>query len=100
MVACRFTQSVLSSLTPKPEKVQAWMELSAARRTVRNASLLRRLFIISLSFYLSVSLTLTLSARIPLLLSGKELRYPVILTDYEKCIAFKLVRAFRQVVCG
>lgn len=24
----------------------------------------------------------------------------MILTDYEKCIAFKLVRAFRQVVCG
>lgn len=31
---------------------------------------------------------------------GKEVRYPVILTEIEKCIAFKLVRAFQQVVCG
>lgn len=31
---------------------------------------------------------------------GKEVRYPVILSSYEKLIARKIVWAFRQMVCG
>ncbi|KYK64068.1 histidine acid phosphatase superfamily protein [Toxoplasma gondii TgCatPRC2] len=32
--------------------------------------------------------------------SGKEVRYPVILTEQEKWIAYRLVRAFQQIICG
>ncbi|PFH36029.1 histidine acid phosphatase superfamily protein [Besnoitia besnoiti] len=31
---------------------------------------------------------------------GKEVRYPVILTEQEKWIAYRLVRAFQQIICG
>ncbi|XP_065648785.1 inositol hexakisphosphate and diphosphoinositol-pentakisphosphate kinase 2 isoform X4 [Hydra vulgaris] len=31
---------------------------------------------------------------------GKEIRYPVILSPFEKMIAFKVCRAFKQTVCG
>eukprot|EP00820_Chromera_velia_P012011 Cvel_22951.t1-p1 / transcript=Cvel_22951.t1 / gene=Cvel_22951 / organism=Chromera_velia_CCMP2878 / gene_product=Inositol hexakisphosphate and, putative / transcript_product=Inositol hexakisphosphate and, putative / location=Cvel_scaffold2311:15145-30706(+) / protein_length=1890 / sequence_SO=supercontig / SO=protein_coding / is_pseudo=false len=31
---------------------------------------------------------------------GKEVRYPVLLSSFEKSIAYKIVRTFRQFICG
>lgn len=42
----------------------------------------------------------TLDGRVQRTPHGKEVRYPVILTETEKVMAYKVVETFKQVICG
>ncbi|CEM21967.1 unnamed protein product [Vitrella brassicaformis CCMP3155] len=42
----------------------------------------------------------SLDGRVQRSSDGKEVRYPVILSEEEKLIAYRIVEAFRQTVCG
>ncbi|XP_053991375.1 uncharacterized protein LOC128883241 [Hylaeus volcanicus] len=42
----------------------------------------------------------TLDGKVQRTAHGKEVRYPVILSEFEKVMAYKIVETFKQVICG